>query len=351
MRRAILLITLLALTLAPNIAAAEDGVKVFLASATNVNTAAFDPNATTASLTLPLFKGIGPDGSATWYVVTESSDKNDAERRGVNWSPKLAHALNTAAVQKVTVSGGLVTFAGGVDFTPEHIVVAGPNGFPPDTFQAGSKGDTTGNYTPLITTGNGVVLNAPQVANATGLHDKVVSIDFAGRRVSLRMTNGFYHDNRILYISFDASNPLAAALESATFAPNLDAAPGLGSNDKETSARSSIIPIVNGATGATNPQRQGLASAILDKLDPLNITIVHPGGDEYSPLWDVHAAVWTDAAIASGQRVRLTHHDQVADAVQKGLIVSAFNGPANPDLGGLRAAGFIVNCPIMAMRS
>src|SRR5437867_1849787 len=196
MRRVTLFLTLLAvIALVPNAAAADDGVKVFLASAKNVNTAGFNANATTASLTLPLFEGRTAAGATTWYVVTESSNKDDAERRGVNWSPKLAHALRTAAVQTVTFTGGLVKFAGTVDFSPTRVVVGGPNGFPPTTANPGSIGDAS--YSPLITTGNRVVLNAPQVANTTGLHDKVVSIDFTGRRVTLHMTNGFYHDNRI----------------------------------------------------------------------------------------------------------------------------------------------------------
>ena len=40
----------------------------------------------------------------------------------------------------------------------------------------------------------------------------------------------------------------------------------------------------------------------------------------------------------------------IAEAVEDGLLVSGGNGPENPTLGGLRAAGFIVNCPIMALR-
>jgi hypothetical protein len=43
------------------------------------------------------------------------------------------------------------------------------------------------------------------------------------------------------------------------------------------------------------------------------------------------------------------HHADVARAVMDGFLMSGGFGPMNPDLGGLRAAGFIVNCPIMAM--
>lgn len=339
------LAALLAAALLATAASARSGArfKVLVESAIALDEAA-------GTVTLPLFRGTH-DGADVWFIVTESSDREDARARGVNWSPKLANALGTAAVQNVTVAGGVVQFQGTVDFSPARVVVPGPTGFPPDTAAPGSVGDA--DYSPLITTGNGIVLNAPQVANGSGVLDRVVSIDFAGRRVTLALVPGFYHGKDILYISTEASDRGVAALERSTFAPNLNAAPGLGSNDPNTSARAAIVPIVNGATGVSNPERQGLQSALLGEGAPLNITEEHPNNRGevplYSPLWDVHPAVWTDAAIAAGQRRRLDHHDDVARAVEDGLLVSGGAGPANPVLGGLRAAGFIVNCPIMAL--
>ncbi len=340
---ALALAMVLALVAPARPAAADDGLKVFLANA-RIDEAA-------GTIDLPLFAGKhGSD--AIWYIVTESSDRADAERRGVNWSPKLANALGTAAVQAVTTTGGVVNFPGKVNFAPTRNVVPGPTGFPPAAADPGAVGDAA--YSPLVTTGDGIVLNAPHVANPSGLQDRVVAIDFGARRVTMTLAAGFYHGHGILYISTDASDPGVAAIERATFAPNLSAAPGLGSNDPRTSARASIVPIVNGPTGVANPERQGLQSALLGEGAPLNITIAHPNNSgeipNYSPLWDAHPAVWTDAAIAAGQRHRLTHHEDVADAFAKGFLVSGGAGPANPDLGGLRAAGFIVNCPIMALR-
>lgn len=52
------------------------------------------------SVTLPLFRG-NHNGDTVWYIVTESSDQNDAKRRGVIWAAKLSNALGTAAVQRV----------------------------------------------------------------------------------------------------------------------------------------------------------------------------------------------------------------------------------------------------------
>lgn len=320
-----------------------DQFKVFLAGAE------LDDAAET--ITLPIFKGQF-NGQDAWYIITESSNREDAERRGVNFSPKLANALGTVAVQTVTMSGGMVQFAGTVNFAPNRVVVPGPTGFPPADAQPGAIGDA--NYSPLITTGDGIVLNAPQIANASGLQDRVISIDFVNRRVTMHATAGLYHGTETRYISTESTDPGVAAIEAATFAPNLNAAPGLGSNDPLSSARSSIIPFINGQTGANNPERQGLMSALLGEGSPLNVTVIHPRNrgeiPTYSPLWDVHAAVWTDAAIAAGKRVRLDHHDDIARAVEEGWIVSAGAGPANPDLGGLRALEVIVNCPIMALR-
>lgn len=301
---------------------------------------------------LPLFKGTH-GGVDVFYIITESSDEDDAEDRGVNESPKLANAIGFGkAVQLVTASSGVVAFDGTVDFSPVRSVTPNPDtGFPPLAASPGSIGDD--DYSPLIEIdGSGIVLNAPQLVHGsdlTELHDSVVSIDFGAMTVTLGLVPGFYHGHEILYISTDVSNPVVAALEASTFALNMNDAPGLGSNDEDTSARSGIIPVVNGQRGVDNPERQGLQSALLGEGAPLNITQEHPGTDGYTPLWDVHPAVWTQMAIDDGERVLLDHHKDVEDAVEDGLIVSGGAGPRNPDFGGLRAAGFIVNCPIMAV--
>ena len=124
------------------------------------------------------------------------------------------------------------------------------------------------------------------------------------------------------------------------FAPNLNAAPGLDSNDPKTSARSGIAPFVNGQTGVDNPNRQGLNSALLGEGDPLNVVESLPNNGKYSPLWDVHAAAWTDSAIVNGQRVLQTDFDDIEELAEAGAIT----GP----LGAFQAVGIIVNCPIVS---
>ena len=315
------------------------GGELLLASAISVDLA-------NKSVTLPLLSGTS-GGRTVWYIVTESSDRSDAERRGVSWAPKLANALVTMAVQKGRRVGGVVDFPGTVDFSPTRVVVPGPDGFPPAQAEPGAVGDAA--YSPLVTTRNGIVLNAAHVANSSGQHDAIIAIDFATRRVTLALLAGLYNDKDILYLRTEASIAVVAAIEGSTLAVNMNAAPGLASNERDTSARSAIIPIVNGPLGAGNPDRQGLQSALFGEGDPLNITQTLPGSNDYSPMWDIHAGVWTDAAIAAGERTRLGTTSEIANAVQKGFLVSAGNGPANARLGGLRALGAISNCPVVVL--
>ena len=307
---------------------------------------AIELNRNAGTVTLPLFKG-KHDGRKVWYIVTESSNKDSAERRGVNHAPKLTNALGTKAVQRARVVDSVVRFSGTVDFSPERVVVPGPNGFPPERFRPGAVGDA--DYSPLITTNGRTVLNASQVANSSGLHDAVVDIDRKGRQVTLDTFDGFYDDDPLQYLHQEGSVRLIAAIEGSTFAPNLNAAPKVGSDDKEISAREAIIPIVNGPRGANNPQRQGLQSALLGQGDPLNIIQEEPGDNEYSPVWDVTPAVWTDRAIRTGQRTLLTDAEEVADLFDEGLITSGGTGPRNASLEGLRALSGISNCPVVAV--
>lgn len=339
----------------------SDGIPATFSSALRLDTDAKE-------VELPLFRGEGPDGGDVYYILTESSDFEDAVRRGINWAPKLTNALGTPAVQHVTVAdqGGepstfnqgrpVVRFAGTVDFTPEHVVVPGPDGFPPAEAQAGSVADAY--YTPLFTTGDGIVYNAAHVANATGVHDDVLYMDAGspGRMsVTLRLVDGFYEGDRVLYINTEASDPVVSALESATFTPLLADAPAAGDRSRATSSRESIIPVVNGPRGVDNPERQGLQSALLGEGDPLNIIREEQecsdptdcSALDYSPLWDIHPVVWTEEAIDAGLRERLTDHRDVISLYQAGYLVSPpiAAGPANSDLGGIRALGVVVNCP------
>jgi hypothetical protein len=216
-------------------------------------------------------------------------------------------------------------------------VVPGPTGFPPAAADPGAVGRD--GYSPLIELPDGTVLNAPQLANDSGQADKVVAIDMTAGTVRYQLTDGFSRGERVSYVSTDASDSAVAALENSTWAPALESAPFPG-GDGTDSARATLVAFVNGQTGAGNPQRQGLNSALLDGLDPLNVLAWKPNQGRYSPLWDVHPAQWSAAAVAARANVAQTSVDAVQALVQRGTIT----GP-----GGARfaPADVVVDCPIV----
>lgn len=244
------------------------------------------------TIELPLYKGRLKSGELVWYVVTDTTDKFNAEGLGINHSGKLTYAEVGKAVRRATLQKGdsqlmLVFDSGKVDFKPEHSVTPGklPNFFPPKAVQPGAVGDA--NYSPLVkvTNAGGHIYNAPMVAFNTDaatlnkfcrgnadksiVHDKVVSICPDKGTVTLALTPGFSFSRPVLYLSTDASDPLPATLESATYAPGLRDIP-TGGDDSLFSAVERIFVAVNGPTGKGNPQRQGLNSALSGEGTPLS---------------------------------------------------------------------------------
>jgi hypothetical protein len=288
------------------------------------------------TVTLPLLRGTS-HGQTVWYVVLDASTSNAADKYGANRSNKLANARGTAAVQKVSVRNGVIDFPATVDFTPSREVKAGPTGFPPAVANPGAIGEA--GYSPLVELPDGTVLNAPQIANATGHADKAVAIDTVAGTVRYQLTDGFARGERVRYVSTDASDSAVAALENSTYAPALQKAPFAG-GDGTDSARATLVAFVNGQTGAANPQRQGLNSALLDGVDPLNVLAWKPNQGRYSPLWDVHPAQWSAAAVASRTNVAQTSVDAVEDLVGRGTITGPGGAPFAP-------ADFVVDCPIV----
>lgn len=296
-----------------------------------------DTTADTA--TFAVQAGVDADGEHFSYIVTESSDGKDAKRRNVNRASKLENARNTAAVQHGWYDrGGTLHVQDTVDFTPTRVVTPGPGGFPPLAASPGAIGQA--HYSPLVQLSDGTVINAPHVANASGAHDKLAA-PISGGRATFRETEGFYNGHEVYYVSFDSSAPDIAALEGVTFAPNLNAAPGLGDGGG-SSARSGIAPFANGQTGVANPNRQGLNSALLGEGDPLNVVQSRPGQGKYSPLWDVHLSMWSPAAVAAATNTRQVDFGDVANRANHGDIT----GPGGAPWG---AIGAIVNCPIVSI--
>lgn len=319
------------------LAIAASGIAVTSSPASAKGARVFVPGAvvnTDHTVTLPLHRG--RSGNQTvWFIVTEASDSGHADTWKASVAQKLRNAKGTAAVQKVTLDAdGTVVFPTTVDFSPTHVIVPGPTGFPPNAAAPGAVGQP--GYSPLIQLPDGAVLNAPQPVNSSGQADKVVAVDTAAKTVRYRLTDGFARGNAVVYISTESSDPGAAAIEDVTYAPALNAAPFAG-GDGTDSARASLAAITNGQTGAANPARQGLNSALLGDGDPLNVLAWQPNQGRYSPLWDVHFTQW-----APGQTpVRQTEFAKIADLAQQGKVTAFPTGPWGP-------SGFIVDCPIIA---
>ena len=300
--------------------------------------------------TLPLHHGtsrLGDTGAPTSvdFIILDTSSGSLSDQLGVNQSDKLNNA-GKDAVQQVTLNAdGSWNFPATVDFRPVRMVQPGPTGFPPAVAAPGAVGFT--GYSPLVQLPNGTIVNAPHLANATGQADKVVSIDAGRQHVTVEETAGFQGGDPVLYISTDSSLDVAAALENATFAPKLNAAPTAG-DDSGDSARASLAAFVNGQTGVNNPQRQGLNSALAAlpiQVSPLNVLRWNPSQGRYSPLWDVHLTQWQ---VPTAQRTRQTDFGDVQNLADHGAVVG-FNGTAQGTV--FAATGFIVNCPIISQQS
>ena len=318
------------------------------------------------TITLPLYQGHvkvnNESGSGAikkvWYILTDTDDKGNADALGLNWSPKLTYtgqSVRNATIERNTT---LLLNGGTVDFKPTHMLTPGttPNSFPPKAFQPGSVGDK--DYTPLVRIENAGnhIYNAPIIASdvtATQLnafcngnpdynivHDKVVKICPEQGIVTIKLTPGFSFARPVLYLSLDASNPIAATMESATFSVKLGAI-ATGHDDSAFSGVERIFAFINGPTGKDNPQRQGFNSALTDGLSPLNILGGIPTiATDYSPLWDLNIGQWTQKAIDNGYRSRLIEEFQILGFVEKGWVT----GPGGAPYG---SAGIIVNCPIV----
>lgn len=359
---------------------------------------------THSSGTFPLHKGeFG--GKTVWYVITEASDAGLANDLDVNFSSKLANMGIGCpkCVQDVTLKGkprnafgeGTVHFQGVPDFSAKRELVPGPaadpkNAFPPADAKPGAVGDAK--YSPFIRIkGSSVVYNAPIVAvgdgpfdvsKHTNTADRVLSIKKPGKpsetpsgqskpgNVELLLVHGREAGQEIFYLSTEASDPVAATLERATFVPALQKAPLLGADDNLGSARERIFLFTNGQTGRDNPEAQGLSHLIKDgaaaqdasldndKLietlaghdgDALNVLGDFPSladprhANAYSPLWDAQLGTWTDKAVKEGLNKRQDDENEILNLAAR--RPDLLTGPMGAPYG---AGGFVINCPTIA---
>ena len=312
------------------------------------------------TMTLPLYRGQMKDGTPVWYVLTDTTDKANADALGLNHSGKLTYADVPGATRVATLGSDLsLTFESGtVDFAPERVLLPGPveAPFPPAAAEPGSVGDAA--YSPLVRIQNAGnhIYNAPVLAYGVDaeaisfcegspdyslVHDKVLSICPEDMTVTLQLVPGFSFARPIMYVSFDASDPVAAVLEESTYAPAL-ANIRVGFDDGAFSAIERLFVTVNGPTGADNPQRQGLNSLLLEEGNgPLNLFGGVPTiALDYSPLWDMNLGVWTQEAIDNGYRSRMIDEFQYLGMAEGGWITA-------PDGKPFGSSGIIINCPVV----
>ncbi len=295
-------------------------------------------NAEKHTAVLPLYRG-SAHGETLWYIVTDASNAATARRLHVIYSPSLA-AIGAAATQSARRVAGRLVFSGAPNFAPTRVFVPSTAGFPPRVAKPGGIADAA--YSPFVRVrGEPGVLNAPILATGDApfdtIHhrnteDRVIAIDTEKMTVTLTLARGFYNGKAIYYISPDASNPVAATLERATYVPRLAKA--------RIAATIPIGVVADGPTGAADgqglkyltlhtPLRADATLANAARLSaPFNILSLVPdvanlyASNAYSPLWGVQV-------VGTPQRMRITSYDAFAALSPK-------------------PAGFFVNCPVIA---
>jgi len=312
------------------------------------------------TVTFRLYHGHLKNGENQWYILTDTNSLELADHQGLGFSAKLGFADHGRGVRNATTAndGTLIFEKGRVDFSPVRQIVPGaaPNYFPPKVAQPGSVGDN--DYTPIVKL-DGVYYNAPVVAgnisaeeldqmgksgkiDYSKVHDKVVRIDITRNLVTLKMTIGYSFSKPVFYLSTDANNPVAATLEGSTLTPALDDVNQDVPDHFLGQGNERLAVFINGPMGKDNPFRQGIQSAMVDGVDPLNIFGGIPTINlDYSPLWDAQLIQWQAAAIEKGYRTRIIDLLQMYGLEKKGVL-EAFGG------GPIKRSGIIINCPVIA---
>jgi hypothetical protein len=313
-----------------------------------------------ANVTLPLFKGMSPKGQPVWYIITDASHFDVARAMGINYAPKMSKAAGTPGAMTVTLADGVMRFPGDVDFSPVYHVTPGdaPTYFPPKSFRPGAVGDAE--WSSMAVLPSGLVLNVQMVQNATGPHDRLISIDVARRTATMSLLDGF-HDGKQYYYHLvtDVSADLPAVLEKGVFTPRLAGVPAAGKSlPGQASARLGFSPVLNGKTDIGSRDDQGFSTSLRNGgIDPINIFPIRPSNNNrsntnnYSPLWDIHVNMWTPAAVAAGRVKRIRSLAELNRLVRAGHVRSAMISPPAPGnryIAGLRPTGPIVNCPVIA---
>ncbi|HEY2473934.1 MAG TPA: hypothetical protein VGI19_03950 [Candidatus Cybelea sp.] len=338
-----------------------------------------DVNVAASTAVIPIHRGIA-HGETVWYIITDASDFGVARDLDVLYAPKLVNmAVNCSeCVQTATLgrptgrfnNDAIVHFEDAPNFSPARVYVPSATGFPPVKASPGAVGGPR--YSPYVRiAGSDVIYNMSIVATGNGPYDvihhtntadRVLAIDTRqdndGPEVTMLLAHGFDSGQPIVYLSTEASDPGAAAVERATYVPLLSHASFANGDDNLGSARERIFVFVNGPTSPETGQglmylglhgNLGKNATLANSStlgSPLNVQGDFPSLDDprhanaYSPLWDAQLGVWTASAVKGGKNVRQTDENQILNLVGDGYLT----GPGGAPYG----SAFVVNCPPVA---
>ncbi len=347
-----------------------DEFEIFIPSVTGVDLRLVsDRNPSGPTARIPMFRGLDPAGNSVDYVITEASDRDVATLMGIIYAPRMSLPRGTPGMQEVTISNGIMQFAGTVDFSPTRFVTPGdptipgsPNeitgaAFPPADLNPGAVADAA--WSSQVMLPSGLVLNAQIVANSTGIHDRIPdsgqddqsnpNLDRTNRFVVMQLLDG-WQDGRRNYFHFvtDASVPDAAAIELGVFAPTVGLLPDAGFFPDGT--RLGFAPSANGIPDPSGNLGQGLNISTIDQaIDPVNVFPIQPTDTRYTPMWDAHIYMWTADAIQNDERRIVTSIDDLRGLFEEGLVENFFpnSGPENDFIAGLMPTNAIINCPVI----
>lgn len=321
-------------------------------------------------------------GQSVWFVITDVSDRQLAQKMGLNFAPRLSNLITPecpqcvqSVVSPAELGSTVPEFVGMPDFSPTRVLVPGPDGgFPPLRADPGAVAGP--GYSPYVQiAGTDIVFDAPVVAVGAGsfdvtthtnTHDRALAIDTEKMTADLGFIRAFSNGEDIFYLNFDASSPLAATIERSTFSPGLGLSPSPDVNRDPTTASAAIFVMANGQIGPASPPAQGLDHVIIDGLNEQELHIgnhdllaaLRAGGDAhnvldvfptlkrqklrelYTPDWDLHLGVWTDEAVAAGLNFARDDANVTRQAALDGLITS-------PGGKKLRSDRSVINCPAL----
>ena len=335
----------------------------------------------------PLYRGQMADGRNVFYVITDTTDEDNARELGINFSPGLAFVDvgRGARAARLTEDGLVIFEKGAVDFSqPREIAPdsGDERSRPPTVFRPGAVGD--GHYTPLVklTDAGGHIYNMPVIAfdvapedidapdgdvDHSLVHDRVLSIDmfdsvplatgdprldellraWPGSRVRLELVPGFSAGKPVLYLGMDASVADVAGAEKGTFTPALRDVvfgffdPLLGSAERR-------LAFPANAAGCKTPQGQDSAGSSTITADQGTadqgaasggLDDIADAGLDYIPIQNVDADQWALQAEI-GQRSGSAFKLQFPDFSLAGFSAE-MHSPA------ISSVGHHVNAPII----